>query len=206
MYKLYRLRDQPARQSRCGGSSSVPGERLYVAASPMIPQVDICRCGGIGRHRRLKISRRQRRTGSSPVSGTKHKDPNREQQAGLPGARFGSLLYSDRLITAALPCPAARKRFTGFDISLIPERIFVKIHRNIILSGAEIDTIYTEIECMCSGRLKPGMEGVENVAENGIISLAGNSKAGDADNESGAGCSYRDRAVRLRPGNCPDER
>ena len=30
----------------------------------------ICRCGGIGRHKGLKIPRQQCRTGSSPVSGT----------------------------------------------------------------------------------------------------------------------------------------
>ena len=35
----------------------------------------ICRYGGIGRHKGLKILRKKFRTGSSPVSGTK---PNRE--------------------------------------------------------------------------------------------------------------------------------
>ena len=30
----------------------------------------LCRCGGIGRHKGLKIPRWQQRTGSSPVSGT----------------------------------------------------------------------------------------------------------------------------------------
>ena len=31
----------------------------------------ICRCGGIGRHKGLKIPRGRLRTGSSPVSGTR---------------------------------------------------------------------------------------------------------------------------------------
>ena len=31
----------------------------------------ICRCGGIGRHKGLKIPRRKKRTGSTPVSGTR---------------------------------------------------------------------------------------------------------------------------------------
>jgi len=32
--------------------------------------IDLCLGGGIGRHKRLKISRSQGRTGSIPVSGT----------------------------------------------------------------------------------------------------------------------------------------
>ena len=34
-------------------------------------QAPLCRCGGIGRHKGLKIPRGRLRTGSSPVSGTK---------------------------------------------------------------------------------------------------------------------------------------
>ena len=37
----------------------------------------ICRCGGIGRHKGLKIPRSKIRTGSSPVSGTKAGSPSR---------------------------------------------------------------------------------------------------------------------------------
>ena len=33
--------------------------------------MQICRCGGIGRHKGLKIPRPKKRTGSTPVSGTK---------------------------------------------------------------------------------------------------------------------------------------
>ena len=32
--------------------------------------MQICRCGGIGRHKGLKIPRPKKRTGSTPVSGT----------------------------------------------------------------------------------------------------------------------------------------
>ena len=32
----------------------------------------LSRCGGIGRHKGLKIPRRKKRTGSTPVSGTKN--------------------------------------------------------------------------------------------------------------------------------------
>ena len=34
-------------------------------------RMQICRCGGIGRHKGLKIPRPKKRTGSTPVSGTK---------------------------------------------------------------------------------------------------------------------------------------
>ena len=38
-------------------------------------RMQICRCGGIGRHKGLKIPRPKKRTGSTPVSGTKKGTP-----------------------------------------------------------------------------------------------------------------------------------
>ena len=46
----------------------------------------ICRCGGIGRHKGLKIPRPKKRTGSTPVSGTKKGTP--VGYRGISGAPF----------------------------------------------------------------------------------------------------------------------
>ena len=48
--------------------------------------MQICRCGGIGRHKGLKIPRPKKRTGSTPVSGTKKGTP--VGYRGISGAPF----------------------------------------------------------------------------------------------------------------------
>ena len=49
-------------------------------------RMQICRCGGIGRHKGLKIPRPKKRTGSTPVSGTKKGTP--VGYRGISGAPF----------------------------------------------------------------------------------------------------------------------
>ena len=58
----FRRRHSPIFQKKRGAGVDIFLKTRY--------HICICRCGGIGRHKGLKIPRQQCRTGSSPVSGT----------------------------------------------------------------------------------------------------------------------------------------